>query len=127
MKATYLFRLLAFCFAAWFGTAVVHAEDLSAVKSRMLQREGSVDSLKSAGTVGENNRGFLEARGSLTADQQKIVSDENADRGAVYAAIAAQVGTSSDAVGRSRAAKIAAGSRSGVWIQSADGAWAKKP
>jgi uncharacterized protein YdbL (DUF1318 family) len=127
MKATYVFRLLVVCFAAWFGgAAVVHAEDLNAVKSRMLQREGSVDALKSNGLVGENNRGYLEARGSLSGDQQKTVSDENADRGAVYQAIASQVGTSSDAVGRSRAAKIAASSRPGVWIQGSDGAWAKK-
>lgn len=129
MKATSFFRLFALCIAVCFGAAAVplHAEDLAAVKSRMLQRESSVDALKSAGLVGENNRGFLEARGSLSGDQQKVVSDENSDRGTVYAAIASQVGTSADAVGRSRAAKIAASSRSGVWIQAADGSWAKKP
>ena len=55
-----------------------------------------------------------------------MVSDENADRAEVYAAIAAQTGSTTDEVGRLRASKIAAVSKRGVWVQSPDGNWRQK-
>ena len=126
MKPIHVFRMLFLALSFVFGAAVVRAEDLGTIKARMEQRQGTVDALKGQGLVGENNQGLLEPRGSLAADQQKTVSDENADRQNVYAAIASQSGTSPDVVGRARAAKIAASSRPGVWIQAVDGAWSQK-
>lgn len=126
MKATLLFRILFVVASLVIGTAVVHAESLSAVKARMEQRQGTVDALKERQLVGENNRGYLEARGSLKPSEEKTVSDENADRGIVYAALAEQTGSTSDQVGRMRATKIAASSKGGVWVQSQDGSWAQK-
>jgi uncharacterized protein YdbL (DUF1318 family) len=126
MTPTIVFRVLFLAVAMVLGTAVVHAEDVVAVKARMAQRLGSVDSLKEKHVVGENNRGFLEARGALSADEQKIVSDENADRGAVYAALAAQYHITSEQVGRRRAEKIATASAKGVWVQAQDGSWSQK-
>jgi uncharacterized protein YdbL (DUF1318 family) len=126
MKTPTAVRILLLFVALVFGAAVVRAEDLGAIKARMSQRQNTVDALKDRKVVGEDNRGLLAPRGSLSADEQKLVSDENADRSAVYAAIAAQTGVSAEDVGRARAQKIAAASKPGLWIQSADGTWTEK-
>jgi uncharacterized protein len=126
MNPAHLLRLLFVIASLVLGAAVVHAEDLGAVKARMEQRVGSIDALKDRGAVGENNRGLLEARGNLAGPEQSLVSDENADRRTVYAAIATQTKTSADEVGKARAQKIASNSKHGVWVQGADGNWAQK-
>jgi uncharacterized protein YdbL (DUF1318 family) len=126
MKTSLWFRILFLAAALILGVAVSQAEDLGAVKARMDQRQSTVDALKERKLVGENNRGYLEARASLKPEEEKIVSDENADRATVYAAIAAQTGSTSDQVGRLRATKIAASTRGGVWVQSPQGDWAVK-
>lgn len=121
-----LISRLLFVFSLLAVPAVVsHAEDLSAIKARMDQRLGQIDHLKSIEAIGENNRGLLEIRtdGSNAAT---VVSAENADRQAVYAAIAAKTGSSADLVGRARARQIAAGSAPGVWLQDDSGRWYKK-
>src|SRR5690606_24731977 len=81
-------RSLMFAAAVVFGAVAARAEDLGAVKARMEQRIAAVDALKSRGVAGENNRGFLEARAGATAEDQKIISDDNSDRLAVYKALA---------------------------------------
>lgn len=126
MKPSTLFRVLFLLAAACIGSTLVRAENLGAVKARIEQRLASVDALKDRGVIGENNRGFVEVRGNASAAEQRIVSDENADRQTVYAAIAAQSKESADAVGRTRAQKIAVSARPGQWIQDAGGAWKKK-
>ena len=126
MKTT-LCRLLAFItlFAIALPSATVHAQDLGAVKARMSQRLRQLDELKSKGAIGENNRGFVEARAADPA-AGSVISSENSDREAVYAALAKQTGTSADQVGRARAKQIASGSAAGVWVQKEDGTWQKK-
>lgn len=115
------FRWLALVAALLVATLPLHAQDLDAVKARMEQRVAAVDALKDRGVAGENNRGFLEARGA--GADQALIAAENADRRAVYAAIAAQTRQDADSVGRTRAQRIAQQSRPGVWLQGADGAW----
>lgn len=126
MNSSHWFRLFFVLVSLGLGAAIVHAEGLNAVKARMEQRQSTVDVLKDRGLLGENNRGLLEPRGSLTPADEKVMSDENADRTQVYAAIAAQYGSSAEQVGRTRAQKIAISSKRGVWIQSQDGAWSQK-
>lgn len=126
MKVTSFFRILFVVLSLGLGTAVVHAADIGAVKARMAERLSSVDSLKERKLVGENNRGFLEARGSLTPSEEQVVSSENADRREVYGAIAASTGASIDQVGRQRAQMIASSSKRGVWVQAPNGEWAQK-
>ncbi len=126
MKRSYLFRLLFLIAASVIGATLVRAESLGAVKARIEQRLAAVDALKDRGVIGENNRGFVEVRGTAAAADQRIVADENADRQTVYAAIAAQSKESAEAVGRTRAQKIVAAARPGQWIQDAGGAWRKK-
>jgi uncharacterized protein len=119
-----LFALIALVAAA--GAATVRAEDLGAVKQRMAQRLAAIDGLKDRGAVGENNRGFLEARGALGGGDGGVIAAENADRSTVYAALAAQTGSSADQVGRARAKQIAQGSKPGVWVQDEGGAWRRR-
>lgn len=120
-------RLLLVVTCLLFGgvAAVTHAEDLGAVKARMSQRLGQLDQLKAKGVIGENNRGFVEARGSDPA-AGGVISGENSDREAVYSALAKQTGTSADQVGKARAKQLAASSAPGVWVQHEDGSWKKK-
>ncbi len=124
---TPLFRLVSFValLVCAFPAAVLHAQDLGAVKARMSQRLAQLDPLKAKGAIGENNRGFVEARAADPA-AGAVISAENSDREAVYAALAKQTGTSSDQIGRARAKQIAAGSAPGVWVQKEDGTWQKK-
>jgi uncharacterized protein YdbL (DUF1318 family) len=118
-----------FAFVALLAVVVatnLRAADLGAVKQRMAQRLSAVDALRDRGAVGENNRGFLEARGALSGAESQTVADENSDRSAVYAALAQQTGSSADLVGRARAKQIAQGSKPGVWLQRESGDWYKK-
>jgi len=105
---------------------VVRAESLAAVRARIEQRVEGVVRLKARLLVGENNAGYLEARGALAAAEQRVVTDENADRGLVYAAIAAQNKSAPEEVGRARASKLAAEARGGEWVQDRNGQWRKK-
>ena len=126
MKMPFL-RLFLLGFALLLGAApaALHAQDLGAVKARMAQRLSKLDAFKAQGLLGENNRGFVDLRGSDTAAGD-VMAEENKDRGDVYAALAKQTGTSAEQVGRARARQIAAGSAAGVWLQREDGTWYKK-
>ena len=120
---TYLLRFL---FAAVLMLGVVpftQAQDLGAIRSRMEKRIGQIDTLKTQGVLGEDNRGFLSVR---SGDDQGVAAAENADRAAVYAAIAQKAGSSADAVGKARAKQIAAASAKGMWVLAENGQWAKK-
>ncbi len=130
MNTMKTFCLRPFLFLVMFATAAVvavsAAEALGVVKQRMVQRLPAIDALRDRGAAGENNQGLLEARGPLAAGESETVAAENADRQTVYAALAAQTGASADAVGRSRARQIAAGSKAGVWLQDEAGRWHQK-
>lgn len=119
-----------FCVAAAlvFGALAprVVGEELGAVKQRMAQRLAEVDALKDRGAIGENNRGFLEARATLSSGESGLVAAENSDRGEVYAAVAQRTGSTPEHVGRARAKRIAENSRPGVWLQDEGGRWYKK-
>jgi uncharacterized protein YdbL (DUF1318 family) len=119
-----LFALAAFVFVA--AATNLFAGDLGAVKQRMAQRLAAIDTLKDRGVVGENNRGYLEAKGALSGDENQMMAGENSDRSTVYAALAQQTGSSSDQVGRARAKQIAQNSKAGVWLQDESGRWYRK-
>jgi uncharacterized protein YdbL (DUF1318 family) len=116
-----LFSLL--CLVA---VTVLAADSAADLRRRMEQRLSVIDRLKAEESVGENNRGLLELRGSGAADAGNIVAEENRDREAVYSLIAKETGATPESVGRARAKQIASGSRTGVWVQSENGTWKKK-
>ena len=102
------------------------AQDMNAVKKSMLDRKAAVERVLGSKAVGENNTGFLQAVGKVADADAAVVAAENADRKAVYAAIAAKNGTAVAVVGQQRAAAIAAIARTGTMLQGKDGAWAEK-
>lgn len=126
MKPNNLFRLTLLALALAAGPAIAPAQDLNAIKARMTQRLGAVDAIKDRGIAGENNQGYLELRGNAAAADQKTLTDENADRRAVYAALAAQTGSTTEQVGQKRAQQLASIARRGVWIQDTAGTWRRK-
>lgn len=126
MNSAFLLRLVVIVATFACGPLATAAESLAAVKARMEQRLDSLGGLKDRGVAGENNRGFLEIRGNASGSDQQVISDENADRRTVYAALAAQTGTSADAVGRQRAQQLSSLARRGHWVQDPNGAWRQK-
>ena len=127
MKSSHFLRITLLLVAMFLGSAAMRAaEGLGAVKARMEQRIAPLNEMKGRGAVGENNQGFVEARGNATPSDQGIISQENADRRTVYAAIAAQTGATPDAVGKHRAQQIASIALRGHWIQDPSGAWRQK-
>jgi len=105
---------------------IAQAEDAGTINRRMVDRIPAIDALKERKVVGESNRGFLEVRGSATADDEKMVTEENRDRSVVYELIAKQQSTSPEAVGTARARQIAERSKAGLLLQAPDGSWYTK-
>ncbi|WP_028578049.1 YdbL family protein [Desulfomicrobium escambiense] len=95
------------------------------IKDRMKARLPVITELKAQGLLGENNKGFLEFRGGQKPNAD-VVQAENADRAAVYKAIAQRQKTTPDFVGQARAAQIAEKEPAGFWVQDPGGAWKKK-
>lgn len=102
------------------------ADDAATINRRMAERLPALDALKERLVVGENNQGFVEARGSLSGGEGDVVTAENRDRGAIYELIARSQSTSAEAVGRARARQIAERSKPGLWLQAPDGSWYRK-
>ena len=117
------FFIIAFTIFALLGTGL--NGQAASIKDRMLARIPAINTLKDKGTIGENNRGFLEFR---TADksQQKLINDENKDRKSVYGAIAKKQQVDIALVGQRRAKQISAKGSKGHWFQKPDGTWYKK-
>ena len=111
------------------------ADDAATIKKNMADRKPKIEALKKAGTVGENKAGYLEAMPKdkddkevkLSDDDKKLIEAENADRKAVYAAIAKKEGSTVDKVGELRAKQIRSKAAEGEFIQGEDGKWTKAP
>lgn len=126
MKSSSLIRFAAVAIVAVCGACVTQAQDLAALRARMDQRLPAVLALKDKQVIGENNRGYLEVRGAAANEAQQVVSEENADRRKVYAALAAQTGSSADEVGKQRAQQLASIAKRGHWLQEVNGDWRQK-
>ena len=107
------------------GAPLASADAEADLKSRMSKRLPSVVALLKRGAVGENNKGSLSARGTLSAAEKTIVKAENTDRVAVYALFGRKTKTSATVVGQQRAKQIRKSAASGTWIQKTDGSWVK--
>ncbi len=117
------FLIIAIALTAVFcGSFTLQA---ASIKDRMLARIPAINALKDKGTIGENNRGFLEFR---TGDrsQQTLVNAENKDRKSVYAAIANKQKVDVALVGQRRAKQISDMGCKGHWFQTPDGSWYRK-
>ena len=117
--------LIMFALAVFAGV-VLKAESAGAMKARLTKRLPAIIALKEKGLVGENNKGYLEARGDLSGNDAKVVAAENADRKYIYTMLAKKLSQPVGVIGARRAAQIAQKSKSGLWIQQPDGTWVKK-
>ncbi len=111
-------------FAMLIGGTTLHAqEDL---KARFSARLPQIDALKLQLLVGENNKGYLEARGNLSSAQEALMKAENADRKTLYGMLANKRGIDTKVVGEARAAQIYEKSEDAsakVWVQDKGGIW----
>ena len=99
-------------------------------------RLAEINTFKSSGVIGENNKGDLEIRdlGVLTdlrarAEVQKLVRAENADRERLYREIAAAKNidpTQLDMIRETYAGTLRENARPGDWFQAPDGTWKQK-
>ena len=123
MKPSPLKKIVAFFLIGFFiAGSNVFADD---IKTRMKDRLPIILELKAKGTVGENNKGYLEFLGGKS-EKADVVAAENEDRKTVYAAIAKQEGTTVELVGKRRALQISQKTDPGEWLQDASGNWYQK-
>ena len=115
-----LFTLLVFSAE---GNCFAGAND---IKARMQERLPNIVKLKSAGLVGENNKGYLEFVPGAAKKEAGVITAENNDRKKVYSAIAKQQGATGQVVGERRAIQIGKKASSGEWLQNKSGKWHKK-
>lgn len=127
MKTLYGFLSL-FALFLVFSPASVMAQDSDedAIKQRLLERVESVDALKIANKVGENNVGLLAQRGPLKPEETAVMNAENADRRALYTIAGKRLGVTATVVGQGRAESLREKSAAGVWLQDRSGSWYKK-
>ena len=113
----------------------IDTPQVQAIKERMAERHRSqLAEWFSAGAIGLTRRGLVEIRDRQAvslADRrnlERVVSDENADRNAVYREIAVANGHPEweDDVRLTFARQWIANARSGWYYQAADGEWTRK-
>ncbi len=102
------------------------AANLGQVKAAMQARQPAIEALWAEGSIGENNQGFLEARGTLSAAAQQLMQAENTDRRVVYQAIARSTQSTPQQVAVQRALQISQRAAKGLWLQDAQGQWYRK-
>jgi len=96
-----------------------------ALKEKMKARQPKIIALKAKGLIGENNLGYLEYI-SEKKPRKELIKADNQDRQTVYNAIAKQQNTTTENVGRRRAAQIAERAPVGTWLQNTQGEWYRK-
>ena len=134
MKKLIALSTAAFTLAFAVPQALSAADDAATIKKNMADRKPKIETLKKAGSVGENKAGYLEVMKDkdgkdvkIEDADKKVVEDENKDRKAVYAAIAKKEGSTVDKVGELRAKQIRSKANEGEFIQGEDGKWIKAP
>jgi hypothetical protein len=97
----------------------------ASIKERFRARLPKIKALKIAGTIGENNKGYVEFR-KPDGTYKALIDAENGDRLKVYKAIAKQQKTTLDIVQKRRALQILKKAPAGTWVQKASGQWVQK-
>lgn len=86
-----------------------------------------IDAAKAEGSVGEQADGYVGVRTSVSADVQTAISATNSARRRVYAASAADVGTTTEvAAARMFEAQLLPRITSGQWYRNAGGQWVQR-
>jgi len=115
------------CGLLTLGVGMAYGQDLAKAQEQMKKRLPEVAQLKTQKVVGETSAGFLAlVKGDGDAAARQLVDAENADRKAVYAAVAAKTGADPARVGQQRAKEISERAAPGVMLQRDDGTWYEK-
>lgn len=122
-----VFSLFFFLLIPLMLPAQAFADSAAEAADRIKERLPMIDTMKAAGEVGENAKGFLEARKPVGPRQTAVIEAENADRGIIYDSVARKTGQSPQEVGQQRAIRITELARAGVWLQKPSGEWYQKP
>ena len=86
-----------------------------------------IDAAKAQGSVGEQADGYVGVRTSVGADVQTAITATNSARRRVYAASAADVGTSTEvAAARMFESQLMPRITSGQWYRNAAGQWVQR-
>jgi len=97
----------------------------SQLQDRMKARLPEIVALKSKGVIGENHKGYLEFVGK-SREGAEIVEAENADRAALYTAVAKKTGATVEQVGSRAALKWKENLAAGEYFKNPDGNWIQK-
>lgn len=106
------------------------------IRERLAARLDEVLSAKRAGSLGENQDGYLEVHGAdsvkklLLKRLERLASEENRDRKDLYEEVVTSNGLPQARikdVQKSFARSFQAESPAGTWVQDADGKWSQKP
>jgi len=127
MKKFLALSIAAFALAFAVPQVLSAADDAATIKKHMAERKPKIETLKKAGSIGENKDGYLEAMkdAKLEDADKKLIEDENKDRKAVYAAVAKKEGSTVEHVGEIRARQIRSKAAIGDYIQNEEGKWVK--
>lgn len=124
LKFSHFAFLLAFLASIIFAANGLAQNSPEEIKERMKKNLPAIEKLKKSGVVGENNKGFLEARvKDLPGKEKALMETENKDRKWVYEYLAKQTNTDIKKVQALRAAQIRERSAKGLWLQSPEGEW----
>jgi uncharacterized protein len=123
-----LFHLL-LLFSLFIALPALSAQERTpeSIRKRMEVNLPKIDALKKSGKVGENYKGYLEARAPLDAAEKALVKAENSDRKSVYELLAQRAKTTLEQIERTRAELIRKRSVPGVWLQDESKEWYRKP
>ena len=129
MKKFLALSIAAFALVFAVPQVLSAADDAATIKKNMAERKPKIETLKKAGSIGENKSGYLEAMkdAKLEDADKTLIEDENKDRKAVYAALAKKEGSTVEHVGELRAKQIRSKAAEGEFIQGEDGKWVKAP
>lgn len=126
MKTIKLFSMLLAAALMLTLTGTAQAADKKELQQRFESRFPQLQSAKSAGQIGETSEGLVEAvKGGLDGNLQKLVSEENSDRRALYALIAKETDATPEVVAQRAAARNFDRARAGEWLKRG-GKWEQK-
>lgn len=99
--------------------------DDAAIQKRLRERYPQIQKLKTAGTIGETDEGYVDFVDKKDPKAADLVKDENADRKAAYKLIADKEGVEVDVVARRAGKRNFERARPGEFLRER-GAWRKK-
>ena len=99
--------------------------DDAAIQKRLRERFPEIQKLKTAGTIGETDEGYVDFVDKKDPKAADLVKDENADRKAAYKLIADKEGVEVEIVAKRAAKRAFERAKPGEYLKQG-GKWTKK-